>query len=420
MRLTLCTCGLPGPAYHGGAVTCWAIVRAAVSMGHRISVLSLFDTSSANPYLNSRQEQHDLHTKLGVSVKFVEFDLARLKRPYTRGSIARTVSPLAEELTPLSLIRNEAEKRLAETNPEATFVYHFDALSGLFGTKVSPIFAGVGDLWHLPGMFNWEMSPFSLRKYSIGLLGALVKKRQAEVAMVEMLKQCQRAGAFAAHYAQWLTTQLDRDHSIYLRTPAHDPVKSDWRNLRDQGQSRNSIPRILMIGDIAGTAARGGLRILGEHIVPALLKEFGPNGFEIHLVGGGQLEPSLQYISQFPCVKVRGRVTPPDEEFLRADILLVPTPFTLGIRVRIITGFSYGSCILTHEANAAGIPEIQHESNALVGRTGSELAQLLIRAVADKTLRTKLEAGARKTFEDHFAEDVAGRAIVSMLETTRF
>ena len=45
--------------------------------------------------------------------------------------------------------------------------------------------------------------------------------------------------------------------------------------------------------------------------------------------------------------------------YQKNNILLVPNEIDIGIRVRIITGLSFGAIIVTHSSNLKGIPELK-------------------------------------------------------------
>jgi glycosyltransferase involved in cell wall biosynthesis len=425
MQFVLLTCGLPGPAYHGGAVTCWAIVKAMLARGHKVTVLSLFDISDTNPYLESRDIQTKGLNDIGAEVEFMEYkykELTGTDNPAnlfskTAKRIGSISSPQIERYFPWVRLKSSVQKKLQAIKPDALFAYHFDALSAVYDTNIAPIMAGVGDLWHWPGYFRLKATDSSIRKYLINYPYYFAFQNISKRLMLKMLRPCKKRGAFAAHYAEWLRNQRDFEDALYLRTPAHDPVGDRWYELREHYNNKRESKKfkILMIGDI-GTAAKWGLRLLISEVLPVLEKRFGPEEFEIHLVGGGNIDHEFKILHELPYVKIRGRIVPPDAEFLSSDILFVPTPITLGIRVRIITGFSYGSCIVTHIANKTGIPEITHEGNALVSGTGAGLAEEIIRALLDESLRKRLEENARRTFEESFSEKTAAESIVMEIE----
>src|ERR687890_651883 len=93
--------------------------------------------------------------------------------------------------------------------------------------------------------------------------------------------------------------------------------------------------------------------------------------------------PELARLLDRPSVHLLGHVDEAGAEFRRAHVLLVPNSISLGIRVRIVTALSHGTCVVTHRANTLGIPELEHGTNALVGASGAELARLTLDALRD-------------------------------------
>jgi polysaccharide biosynthesis protein PslH len=121
-------------------------------------------------------------------------------------------------------------------------------------------------------------------------------------------------------------------------------------------------------------------------------------------------------LRRHPTVHLRGYVEDVNREFLSSDVLLVSTPINLGTRTRIIEGFSYGCCVVAHEANGLGIPQIVHGKNALLGKDGSELADAVIRVLTDRSLRERLQSNARRTYEENFSIESAGARLTAELE----
>lgn len=423
MNIVLITCGLPGPAYHGGAVTCWAISKALRARGHRVTILSLFDTSALNPYIESKERQLKALTDIGIDVEFVYYDYQKLNWHKRYNSLKETITKIAKDLLkpqlesffPWSALNSQVRVLIRKIKPDVIFCYHFDSLSAAFTIDEAPLVAGLGDLWHLPEFFRWKLRKASVRKLAEGLY-LLSRRKSIKRFMISMLQPCARKGAFAAHYAAWLRDKGGFADTLYFRTPVHDPVGAQWREAKRQYKASNVKPKILMIGDLSGTAAKWGLQLLMKHTLPLLEKAYGLQGFIVHIVGRITSDESIKLLEAKPYIRMIGRVTCPDIEFLSSDILLVPTPITLGIRVRIITGFSYGACIIAHRANTAGIPELSHEYNALLAADGGGLAKETIRALENIELRRRLEENARKTFEQYFSETTAATYIAEEIE----
>src|SRR5439155_8065152 len=142
----------------------------------------------------------------------------------------------------------------------------------------------------------------------------------------------------------------------------------------------------------------------------------GADGFDVEIVGAHEPPPRLQpALDSHPAVHLRGHVEPPDEEFLRADVVLVPTPIETGPRVRILSAFSYGCCVVAHTANRLGIPQLVHGENVLLAdREG--LAGQTLAALRDSGLRARLGRRGRELYEAGFTAARPGATIVQELE----
>ncbi len=195
-----------------------------------------------------------------------------------------------------------------------------------------------------------------------------------------------------------------------------DPCRREWHQLRSSMKAGGKPKILLGPSNLEATSTSAGIRLFAREILPRLERELGPDGFEVHVVGEGQPPKELANMLPRPTVRLRGRVEPADAEFLSADVQLVPTPFVLGIRLRIITGFAFGTCVVAHRSDAVNIPEMVHEENALLASNGSGLATEIIRAIRDPALRERLGTAARRTYERYFSPEVAAAPVVSELE----
>ena len=91
---------------------------------------------------------------------------------------------------------------------------------------------------------------------------------------------------------------------------------------------------------------------------PRLESALGAKGFEVRIAGAYDPPDHLRDALTRPSVTFLGHVEEADVEFALADALIVPTTIPLGTRVRIISAWSLLCPVVTHEANAAGIPVI--------------------------------------------------------------
>ncbi len=403
-------------------MTCWAIARHLVDAGHEVTVCALVESTDA-----FQQADRTARVRaLGVKLNILEHDrLALWRDAATDGarSIVRRMRGRASALAgrpeldryyPWTRLRPRLEPMLRRAHPDVILCYHFEALSATDGIDIAPRVAAVGDLYHLPNYYRWKTSRAPALRYARGAFHQWRLKKVHEPLMLRMMRSCRARGAFAAHYAEWF-----RRHGLvdtqYFRTPIVDPVGAGWRERR--AAMRQTMPRILIIGDVGTTVSASGLRVFADAILPSLERRLGAGRFEVRIVGGGAMEADTAKKLDHPCVRICGRVDPPDAEFLSADVLLVPTPIDLGIRVRIVTGWAYGSRVVTHPANRAGIPEIEGEANALLGHDGEAMAGAVERILEDGALGERLSVGCRNTYERWFRPEAAAAVIRTTLES---
>jgi len=335
-------------------------------------------------------------------------------RPARESRWRATLWPGLEQYYPACLLGGRLRELLDADRPDVAFAYHFEALAALRGAPV-PVFGAVGDPTHLPGWYAWQaVTPAWSRAYASRTWSTLVSCAHLPRYMRALLAPCRATGAFAAHHAAWFR-RIGVRGCAYLRTPVIDDVGADGEAQRAR-RHRPGRTRILLVGHLKGTATLSGMYLFAREILPRLEAELGPANLEVRIVGGYEPPADLRALLDRPGVTMVGQVEPATEEFMSCDVLLVPTPIRLGIRVRILTGFATGSCIVAHSANRLGIPELIDGKNALLGSTGPELAAAVLRASADSGLRAQLRQEARRTYEQSFSLETAGRLLVDELE----
>jgi glycosyltransferase involved in cell wall biosynthesis len=403
--------GVPAPeSGSGGAQTTAAIATSLADLGHDVTVCALVLPEYVDPSSADWREQLHRATELGLRVECIQSDAWNPARSVQMGTLRGLLDPPAAALMPTLRDADAAAETVSSFEPDVVLVYNWDALAASTGIA-APRFGAMSDPLHLPVAYRalerWrtERRPLASARDAVRLQARLVRQPRLQR---QLLGACEAQGAFGAQHAATLRRQGLRCE--YYPTPIPDPGADAVRSLPHDGP-----PRILVAGHLRGTATRAGVRVL-EQIVPLLEQRLGTDGFELRIVGGYEPGPEFEALFAHPTVKPLGFVPDFSEEIRTADIVLVPIPIRLGVRVRILTAWAYGRCVVAHEANAAGIPELSSGTNALVEHDAAGLAAAAVAALRDTEHRRRLGAAGRSTFETTFAAHVATRRLAGTLE----
>ena len=416
MEILFAVSGLPNKFTGGGAITAYSIIEAFISNGHNVSVLitSNQDDAYQNYHYDAAfQQLQSLNVELVFLPKFC-IDCNK------QSIIYRALGAFYHNFVMNRWVKNTVVHR----NPDVIVAYHWCALEKLKACSNHPILGIFGDPLHLPNLLRTQLGADAGRtknfKYFIQYIKTkLIDNVRYKLTMKTLLKACNSAGAFAYHHAKEYS-ELSARNCVYFCTPTPDPLNHD-------SESKSNLPSLtpkkltlLLIGHMKGISTISGLIYFAREILPSLDKYLDPDNLEIRIVGGhfDCIPYAVQKIlSGHPSCKIIGHVIDPKDEFLNCNAVLVPTPIELGIRVRIITSFSYGAPVVCHIANAKGIPELSENYNCLMGRTGKEIAQKCVSLYESSEIRKTLAMGARATYTKHFSPSVAGLKIVKYAES---
>lgn len=403
---------LPNIYHGGGGITAYSVINSLISEGHKVDLLAL------NPNIHNYENRSDSDYekelyKIGVhNIKILNIIVDK------KINIYRKFFPRVKDLFTSFYKSSEIKEFLDLGSYDGIFAYHWDAIVSIQQITNIPKLGIVGDPIHLPYLYRKEyykrvnISKFNILFVKQWLLEKTQISRKIKI-MNMLLKSCNVSGAFAAHHA-FDFQNSGVDNCKYFRTPVYDPHTSLNKNPKS-----NSKFKILHIGHLQGIATVTGVEILAKEVIPNLDKLIGEDNYELHLVGGhfDTLPILLKQLLTKNNIKIRGQVSPSDQEFLSSNILLVPTPIELGIRVRIITGLSYGNCIISHIANSKGIPELVNNQNCILSNDGVALAKACFDVYKNENKRIDLAINARKTYEKYFSVETAGKEISNCLLT---
>jgi glycosyltransferase involved in cell wall biosynthesis len=420
MHVGFLTHCLPVPDANGGASTCWALLHALRDAGHETALY----------YLREPYDQSDTPERLTLLEPLIEALVTLPVPPPPAGPGwdqaswgAKLVRVLRDEcwqppmalLFPSALLRAPLEEALGRVKPDVLFIYHWAAAAVAYGWHHAPKLIITGDLSHRPTFCRWRQLPIRpSAAYAKRTLFALRDRLHHPRVMTALLNEADAGGSFGAYDAAWLRRH-GATQSRYFRTPLVDTAGPDWQARR--AAVTNARPKILIgISALSSTSTAASLRFFATAIFPILERELGREGFEVHVIGRGEPPAEVARLSGHPAIKIRGYVDDLEPEWYSADVVLVPTPIFLGFRVRILTAFAYGCCVVAHTNERINVPEIVHGENALLAGDGAGLAREVIRALRDAALRRRLGEAARRTYEERFSVRSAGEPIVAELE----
>ncbi|MBF0466755.1 MAG: glycosyltransferase family 4 protein [Nitrospirae bacterium] len=401
--------------YHGGGgITAYAAALSLLAAGNSVSVLALGNTG----YTGNRPENEHIAqlTAKGIDVTVLP-DEPTLKKPAGLFDKLRMHVPIIETLfsggyAKRALVREYLEGK----SPDGVFMYHWGPIASAYGLRKFRKVGVVGDPVHMPVLLRMNFEKLygakkGLKELVIDRLTRFKLKFTVE-AMKRLLMDCDVSGAFAAQEAD-MFRGVGVKRCEYFRTPVMDPLPYH------KAVAKPEKFKILHIGHLKGIATLMGVDLLAKEVLPALSTLLPEGSYEVHIVGGffdSVPERLKQSLRSDPHVLVRGYVDSAEEEFLSSQVVIVPTPVVLGIRVRIINAFSLGCAVVSHKANKAGIPELEHGYNCLLGGDGMELAKQCAALYNDPVLMSKLQKNARDTYEKSFSTESAGGFIVRAME----
>lgn len=422
LRFLLITSGpvgsIPGPTGSGAAMGCWSIIEFLRNKGHEVSVAHITLLGYKPDEDETRDQKKRLRDLADIGVEVDQIAISPLQKKGALGKILQVfrsvIQPRVSDFYPYSFARTAVRDAIEKRRPQG--IYHMSTvtLPTTDGYCTIPRLVITGDLDDLQIYYRWKIT--SLRyfdKYVYRYLRWLAA-RNLNDALIKMMKSCQMVISVAYHIVSDFKKQ--GIECAYVPNPWATNTPEPLCLLAPTARGIGKKPKIIMLGHLAGTATLSGLYYLVKHTLHHLEKILGRDGFEIHIIGRDALPSDLQRKLNHPAIQLRGWVDNIFQEYVEADIMLVPTDLVFGARTRIAEAFSLGCCVVAHEANAPGMPEMIHDKNILLASNGKDLAAQIARAIQDPALRRRIGTDARKTWETYYAPEKAIYKIAAEVE----
>ena len=215
----------------------------------------------------------------------------------------------------------------------------------------------------------------------------------------------------AQNHSDWLAKRLDVPY-LY----ASGPVAALAQRPSPHIEAEDGPKKFILVGGLGGVSTLSGLNFFALKVLPHLTQAIQDGRLEFHVIGGGRHKDSrLQRLFDSAGVVSRGYVQDLKQEYRTACAVIVPTPFRMGFRTRILDAFRHGQCVIAHEANRAGISELTNGQNCLLAASGKDMAGQVLAVAGDPVLRNRLAAQAMADFEARLSGDVSCQAILDFI-----
>lgn len=396
----------------GSSVASWAIVKSAQMLGHEVIIIS-YDVRRTGPGragvpIEKVYAAADAARKQGIKV----FVLEEEKREKTLSSrisnwwqsIRKVLSPRPEDVYNGFRYGERVRKILRDEGVEVVWVWAADGASAVYDylREMAASVVSLTDLDHIAREARRDrLKADGSLLNRISHTRQTISDRKLQEQVIDLVKPFDLVINHAFHHGEWWIDRGVR-HLQYFPIPVLP--NNSISGFIDHSQQ--TICKIVLVGYVTGNATLPGLKLLGEAIAPSLEKTLSPQELarlEIHIIGRGTLPKAVALLFESrPYIKVRGYVENLSAELNTSSIVLVPTPIELGFRTRIAEAFMYGACVIAHQANAKGMPELIHGENILLGASGPEIANHMADCLRNPSRRQKLSVRARETYVQQY------------------
>tara|TARA_X000000950_G_scaffold180078_1_gene218404 strand:- start:25757 stop:26971 length:1215 start_codon:yes stop_codon:yes gene_type:complete len=377
-----------GPKFNGGSMTVWGIISYFVEKNKD---LVLYLTCSTNQKNSSQYEEClSILKKNNLEYKIFFYKEKKINK------IIKILNFIASILfghphfffpNHISL-KKEIENKIKDFNFDKVICYHFDALSTCY--DIESLNLMLGDLIHEPRKSRREL----LKNNSFSTLINYFEEVAGFRVMKKLTKKSSFIGFFSNNYANIFSHKVKKSH--YIKTPIVDFEKTYHESNLDEKLN------FLMIGHLKGTVTISSLVFL-EKLIRKYEDNLNSLNVRFNIVGGNRLNEINNYLlTKHKLIKFYGESFNITEFFGKNQFLLVPNEIDIGIRVRIITGLSYGAIIITHKSNLKGIPELENGDNCLLFSNEEELIKIFKKIKENEIDILKIKKNAVKTFSENF------------------
>ena len=140
MKKIVLLAGLPSLGNHGGAQTCYGIIK-ALREQYDIHIISLYEKS--NQYLKDKKKNKEILKKLNIKISYIKIEKDSKKNFIQKLFILKDFFyPNLENFYKWSKYRNKISSVLSKINPKFIICYHYEPLVAMYNLnyKIYPMF----------------------------------------------------------------------------------------------------------------------------------------------------------------------------------------------------------------------------------------------------------------------------------------
>ncbi len=332
-----------------------------------------------------------------------------------RSRLGRWFFPVEADFYPEANHRAAAEKAAQTFGPDLIFIPWSETTTCLFADMKVKKFAYYGNPDAKAGRARADF----IREHGGGNISYLRQRFQLgrlERFHLSIMSRYDYLGDVAMNDAEYYQHH-GHLKAFYVRNLWVDRFGTSWRSRRRDAERNQPFVIVGNLGQLGATANTHGLEILGREIVPALRHAMGDRKFEVHIFGGGTLNPAIVEHLQLPEIRIRGFVEDIDDEMITSPVFLCmnnASRYKVG-HTRYLHAWSLGCCVVAHRDAALSMPEMISGKNCLLGNSPAEIADMVSTVANDASLRGRLGEEGYATFLDKFTaapvvDDILSRA----------
>ena len=411
MKLLFLTHRIPYPPNKGDKIRSFHELSAFIARGHEVHLLGFADDAKDLCHQEKLAQMCASATIIPLHRSWAK--LHALGDLFTR-------APLSLGYFSSRRMRHEVQRKLAEVNFDAVFVYSSTMAQyvprELETRTVVDLVDVDSEKWRdyahrtqPPMAWIYELETHRLRRYEHAIVSRFahtVVTTKREAALLKDLDEFTRRARLHT-----ITNGVDLNH--YRPTALTEFTASSLPESERRFLSDLSKPRLVFTGAMDYYANVEGVRYFADKVFP-LIRERAPQ-VEFFIVGSNPTA-EVKRLGERDGITVTGFVEDIRPYLASATACIAPLRIARGVQNKILEAMAMGRAVIATSEATAGL-RVADGEQVLVGRNANELAEAVLRVIEDLDLRTRLEAQARSFVEEEHAWSPLLERLVDLVES---